>query len=327
MQATVTSHRHAPLGEVSTTLRAMADGEAMDAATIAWAATMLGRTIATAVRATDVEWPDVTCIAVHGQTVHHRPPHTWQVLDPAPIVAATGVSVVTGQRYGDLTCGGRGAPLTPLSDWVLYRHLAPCVIVNLGGFANATMLAAGGALDDVRGRDLCPCNHLLDTLARRRLQLPFDKGGGCAERGTIDGRVAEDLADDLRSATATTEAMGEDDRHLTVLGHVDDLPADDAAATLVAALGRVIGTTAASLGDGPLVMAGGSVSHGPLMKAIADSSGRPTAPLPGHAGREAGAMAVLALLELDGVPASLPAVTGRSTDLVPGGLWMHPIPH
>ena len=50
------------------------------------------------------EETSLTCIAVHGQTVHHAPPTTWQLLDPAPIVAATCVPVVTGQRLGDLAC-------------------------------------------------------------------------------------------------------------------------------------------------------------------------------------------------------------------------------
>lgn len=326
LQATVTSHEHAALGDVSTVLRALADGEAMNAATIACAATSLGQAIAQAVQIADVDWSTVTCIAVHGQTVHHRPPHTWQLLDPSPIVAATGVPVVTGQRYGDLVCGGQGAPLTPLSDWVLYRHLAPCIVVNLGGFANATVLPTSGSLHDVRGLDLCPCNHLLDTFARRRLQAPFDVDGASAQRGTIDVALAKAMADDLLNATAMTAAMGEEDRQLALLNQIDDIPLDDAAATLAAALGQVIGTKAAALGDGPLAIAGGSVHHGPLMAAIERAAQRPTAPLPGHGAREAAAMAVLALLELDGVPASLEAVTGRRRGMVPGGLWMHPIP-
>ena len=326
MQATVTLHHHAALGEESTVLRQLAEGQPLRASTIACAATSLGHSIAKAVQTARVDWSQVTCIAVHGQTVHHQPPHTWQLLDPSPIVVATGVPVVTGQRYGDLACDGRGAPLTPLSDWVLYRHHAPCIVVNLGGFANATLLTANGVLHEVRGLDLCPCNHLLDTFARRGLDGPFDEGGSCAACGKVHVALAEAMADDLFNATASTAAMGEADRALHLLDQLEVLTLEDAAATLSAAIGRVIGEKAAALGEGPLCMAGGSVHHAPLMAAIESSAKRPTGPLEGHAAREAAAMAVLALLELDGVPASLTAVTGRRSGLVPGGLWMHPIP-
>ena len=325
MQATVTLHHHAALGEESTVLRQLAEGEPLPASTIACAATSLGHSIAKAIQISSIDWSEITCIAVHGQTVHHRPPHTWQLLDPSPIVVATGVPVVTGQRYGDLACGGQGAPLTPLSDWVLYRHHAPCIVVNLGGFANATLLTANGSLEEVRGLDLCPCNQLLDTFARRRLDQPFDEGGACAACGTVHVTIAQAMAHTLFNATASTAAMGEADCAIPLLDQLDALPLEDAAATLSAVLGRVIGQKAAALGDGSLYMAGGSVHHAPLMATIESSAKRPTAALEGHGAREAAAMAVLALLELDGVPASLSAVTGRRSGLVPGGLWMHPI--
>jgi 1,6-anhydro-N-acetylmuramate kinase len=119
--------------------------------------------------------------------------------------------------------------------------------------------------------------------------------------------------------------MGESNRQLALLDHLAHLPQADAAATLGAAVGAVVGTKAASLGEGPLLMAGGAVRHKPLMSAIAKAANRSTRPLKGYQAREAAAMAVLALLELDGVPASLPAVTGRSKAAVPGGLWMRPI--
>ena len=80
----------------------------------------------------------VTGIGLHGQTVFHdgdRLMTSLQLGNPHWIAARTGCLVVHDFRRADMALGGQGAPLTPLSDWVLYRHLAPCVIVNLGGFA------------------------------------------------------------------------------------------------------------------------------------------------------------------------------------------------
>lgn len=324
LQVTVIAHRHDPLGPAAPTLRSLADDTPAPASTIARAATALGESITAAIGPL-AKTVDLTCIAVHGQTVHHRPPHTWQVLDAAPIVAGLGVPVVTSQRRGDLASGGRGAPLTPLADWILHRNLAPCLIVNLGGFANATALPASGRLEEVRGRDLCPCNHLLDTLAQRRLDSAFDLDGAHAASGCAHQTQADTLADALLDAADSTQAMGGDDRHLDLLDNLDALSGNDAAATLARALGNAIATGANSLGEGPLALAGGSVHHRPLVEAIHACAGRPVDLLAGHASREAAAMAVLALLELDGVPPSLPGVTGRRNGPTPGGLWMRPV--
>ena len=55
-------------------------------------------------------------VAVHGQTVCHDPPLSWQLVNPAPIVRRLAVPVVSDLRQADLAAGGQGAPITPLAE-------------------------------------------------------------------------------------------------------------------------------------------------------------------------------------------------------------------
>ena len=110
--------------------------------------------------------PDLVC--VHGQTVFHAPPDSWQLIDASPIVRRVGAPTVFDLRRADLSCGGQGAPITPIADWVLFRDdRSARAVVNLGGFCNITRLGAGGGPETVRGSDVCACNQVLDAIALR----------------------------------------------------------------------------------------------------------------------------------------------------------------
>jgi 1,6-anhydro-N-acetylmuramate kinase len=128
-------------------------------------------------------------VAVHGQTVFHAPPVSWQLLSAAPIAHALRVPVVFDLRAADLACGGQGAPITPIADFVLFRDEEENrAVVNLGGFCNVTLLERGSSLElsRVRARDVCACNQVLDAVARACLGRAFDEGGSRAASGRVD---------------------------------------------------------------------------------------------------------------------------------------------
>jgi anhydro-N-acetylmuramic acid kinase len=272
-------------------------------------------------------------VVAHGQTIFHAPPVSWQLLQPVPLSELLGTTVVCDLRQADLACGGQGAPITPLADWILFRASVDRAVINLGGFCNITILPAGGSPESVRGSDVCACNQVLDAVARRALACPFDVDGAAAARGCPEAAATQRLMDLLRRQRDQGRSLGTgDEAQAWVDTERSRLAAEDLAASAALAVGTVIGETPIRLGlghDAELLLAGGGALHRPLVAAIgkahgADHSNRvrllDSAGVP-IAAREAMEMAVLGTLAADGVPITLPRVTGRSSGRTRDGLW------
>ncbi|MHC4428978.1 MAG: anhydro-N-acetylmuramic acid kinase [Planctomycetota bacterium] len=317
------------LGNLAGELRRAAAGEPLSAETFCALAYDLGEryagTIASCLRPDD----RLDLVAAHGQTIVHRPPLSWQLLNPAPIAARFECPVVCDLRQADLACGGQGAPITPLADWVLFRDSRTRAVVNLGGFCNVTVLPAGAGPEAVSGYDVCVCNHVLDEVARRALGAPYDRDGLAAARGHADDAAVAALRATLERQHAAGRSLGSgDEAGEWVQDHVERLDADDLAASVCEAIAQTIGTALAPHSVQEIVVAGGGACNRALVAAIteacaptdvrrSDELGVP-APL-----REAQAMAVLGSLAADGIPVALPQVTGASRAL-PAGLWWLP---
>lgn len=174
-----------------------------------------GSSVAKLIRANDPA-PDV--IANHGQTVAHfpdaKPATTLQIGDPVRIAQATGVTVVSNFREGDMAAGGKGAPLVPLFHSLIAQRLpggdSGIAIHNLGGISNLTYVSPKG---DVLAFDTGPGNIWIDaaaTSATRGKSL-MDRNGALAGRGRIDtGAVVSVLKHPYFSRPAP-KATGRDD--------------------------------------------------------------------------------------------------------------------
>lgn len=279
-------------------------------------------------------------VAVHGQTVHHAPPVSWQLLNPWPIVRALRAPVVFDLRGADLAAGGQGAPITPLADLPLFASAdEPRAVVNLGGFCNVTLLPPGGqdraqAALRVRGMDVCACNHLLDGLARMLLGTPFDRDGAVAATGTTNERVAGRLTDLLVSQAAAGRSLGTGDELARWVEQARGAAAaPDVLRSACDALARVVVRATRAVDDSAtrapsLILAGGGVRNLCLMRSIEEHAGGPvrtTANLgvpPEY--REAACMAVLGTLCQDRVPITLPQVTGVTSPAPLAGCWAYP---
>ncbi|MFL5815262.1 MAG: anhydro-N-acetylmuramic acid kinase [Bdellovibrionia bacterium] len=159
--------------------------------------------------------PDV--IANHGQTVAHFPASkrqgmTWQLGDPTRIARATGLTVISGFRNGDMAAGGEGAPLAPGFHLLLASVLDPTklgiAIHNIGGISNLTYVGP-----EVIAFDTGPGNCWMDaaTELATKGKLKFDRGGKLARQGTVDASAVDATMKNAFFKKAPPKSTGRDD--------------------------------------------------------------------------------------------------------------------
>lgn len=166
---------------------------------------LLGSLYADAVRAAQrrarLECELVGC---HGQTLYHQgtaKPYlgrritcTWQTGEAAVIAARVGVPVVSDFRPADMAAGGKGAPLVPFLDYVLYRHRRYGRIVqNLGGIGNLTAIPPRANPEQVVAFDTGPGNMVIDAVTEHLFDKPYDRNGRLAARGEPIERLLREL--------------------------------------------------------------------------------------------------------------------------------------
>ena len=143
-------------------------------------------------------------IGCHGQTLYHqgeaqpflgrRLAVTWQTGEAAVIAARTGVPVVSDFRPADMAAGGKGAPLVPFLDYLLYRDArAGRIVQNIGGIANLTAIPAAAAPGQVVAFDTGPGNMVMDAVMERLFRQPFDREGRVAARGRVLDEVVSEI--------------------------------------------------------------------------------------------------------------------------------------
>ncbi|MEO0483667.1 MAG: anhydro-N-acetylmuramic acid kinase [Planctomycetota bacterium] len=318
----------APLGEAAPALRALASGERLSAQAIAETALAFGRLHAR-VAGELASRQGADLIAVHGQTVYHGPPASWQLMNPWPIAEALRAPVVTDLRGADLAAGGEGAPITPMADWVMLRSATETrCVVNLGGFCNITVLPAGGGPGSVSARDVCACNQVLDAVARAGLGATFDRDGAAAMAGSADAGFVEWFGEALGRQASAGRSLGTGDELDAMAREMAaSASAECVAASACVAIAGVIAAAVPADADRVLV-AGGGVHNARLMAELTAASGAAvastdTAGLPA-AYREAAAMAVLGSLARDCAAITLQPVTRHGHRPVRAGLWIEP---
>jgi anhydro-N-acetylmuramic acid kinase len=138
----------------------------------------------------------VELIGCHGQTLYHQGTPalflgkklavTWQTGEAAVLAARTGLPVVSDFRPADMAVGGKGAPLVPYLDYLLYANPKTGRIAqNIGGIANLTAIPAGASLDQIIAFDTGPGNMVIDALTGQLFGKPFDRDGKMAASGQV----------------------------------------------------------------------------------------------------------------------------------------------
>jgi anhydro-N-acetylmuramic acid kinase len=135
-------------------------------------------------------------VGCHGQTLYHQgvaAPFlgrklavTWQTGEGAVVAARTGLPVVSDFRPADMAAGGKGAPLVPYLDYLLYRDSKiGRIALNLGGIANLSAIRTAASLKQIVAFDTGPGNMLIDALAEQLFGQPCDHDGLVAASGRV----------------------------------------------------------------------------------------------------------------------------------------------
>ncbi|GAA0637627.1 anhydro-N-acetylmuramic acid kinase [Halomonas beimenensis] len=286
---------------------------------------------------------DIAAIGSHGQTIEHAPggheggpPYTLQLDDPSRLAELTGCRVVADFRRRDLAAGGQAAPLAPAFHQALFRAPGQWrLVLNLGGFANLTLLPPTEDERAPLGFDTGPANALLDAWYRRHRGGAYDPDGAWAASGEVDPSLLERLLAEPFFHRPPPRSTGREVFNLSWL-HAQ-LDGDEAPEDVQATLAEL---TATSIGmgiemareqcDAPpaecLIPCGGGAHNGDLLSRLARHL--PETPLE-DATRlgwppdwlEAAAFAWLAWRRLEGLPGNLPSVTGAAGPRVLGGIY------
>jgi anhydro-N-acetylmuramic acid kinase len=139
-------------------------------------------------------------VGCHGQTLYHQGiaerflgrklAVTWQTGEGAVIAARLRVPVVSDFRPADIAAGGKGAPLVPFLDYLLYRdQRVNRIAQNIGGIANLTAIPAGASLRQVIAFDTGPGNMVMDAVMEELFRRRYDRNG----RVAVSGRVLDEV--------------------------------------------------------------------------------------------------------------------------------------
>jgi anhydro-N-acetylmuramic acid kinase len=157
---------------------------------------LLPEVYAKAVKRCGVPAESIELIGCHGQTIFHERRNTLQIGDGSVLAELTGIPVVSDFRPRDIAAGGRGAPLVPFVDYMLYRDgRLGRVALNIGGIANITAIPPAGTPEEVVAFDTGPGNMVIDQLVQLYTNgsQTFDRDGAIAASGSVDRNLLREL--------------------------------------------------------------------------------------------------------------------------------------
>jgi anhydro-N-acetylmuramic acid kinase len=312
---------------------------------------LLGELYAGAVFATQKQFRiRANLIGCHGQTLYHqgesknflgrRIATTWQTGEAAIIAARTQLPVVSDFRPADMAAGGKGAPLVPFLDYLLFRDSRVGRIAqNIGGIANLTAIPANANADQVVAFDTGPGNMVIDALTEKLIGKPFDRAGKIAASGNILQRILKQALSHkfFRATPPKTAGREEFGREFVnaFLQSCKHSRKQDVIATATALTARSIAdavirfiikdANSQSSTTWEMIASGGGVKNATLMRMLADElmpiniklRTSDELGLPSEA-KEAAAFAVLAYETWHRRPSSIPSATGAKRSAILG---------
>jgi len=274
---------------------------------------------------------DIDIVGFHGQTVLHRPTQklTVQIGDGHALAARLAIPVAFDFRAADVAAGGEGAPLVAIYHQALATTIdrpRPLVVVNIGGIANVTYLAAGEA---PLACDTGPGNALIDDFLHAQGGPSFDEGGMLAARGHVDEAFVQRILAYPFFAARPPKSLDRNDFALASIG-LPELSLEDGAATLAALTARAIAAIVPHLPQTPAswILSGGGARNRTILRMLAEAVAPARVETADALGwstdaLEAQAFAYLAVRTLKGLPITFPTTTGVALPMT-GGIVVAP---
>lgn len=335
--------------EVAERLLRIASGKRLPSAEVSQLNFLLGMLYSDAIlnlcRLAHIEVRQVELIGSHGQTVYHqsepamicgRPvASTLQIGEASIIAERTGVTTVSDFRPRDMAAGGKGAPLIPYVDYLLFRNrLRGRILLNLGGIANITTLPASARLSQVMAFDTGPGNMVIDALVRHFThgRKHFDPRGSIAGSGKVIPELLETLLQDAYFAEPPPKTAGREQFGRAfvsrLLAFSRTAPFEDLVCTAAELTARTVVDSISKHCKSQshyqeLIVSGGGACNDYLLRRLAlllprmkvqktDDFGIPVS------AKEALAFAILANETMHWRPGNVPSATGASRPVVLG---------
>jgi anhydro-N-acetylmuramic acid kinase len=319
--------------------RALEGGSAQDYCRLAFdLGTWFADAAVTVLAEAGVSRSTVRAVGSHGQTIWHEAPHsTWQLGEPAVIAERIGVDVVSDFRVRDVAAGGQGAPLVPIAEALLFAGKEWRGLQNIGGIGNITIVPPNGQIEGVRAFDTGPGVAVIDAVTRTLIpEISYDVDGLHAAAGEPIANVVDEL---LAHPYFEAEPPKSTGRELFDADYVrrliarcrdarPDCTSDDIIATATLLTARSIALSYRRFMPEPVVeiLISGGGAKNPTLVAMLD---REIAPLTTRAfadrffdgeAKEAVAFALLAYLNVNGLPGNVPRATGAAGPRILGKL-------
>jgi anhydro-N-acetylmuramic acid kinase len=304
-------------------------------ATIARLNFLLGELYAAAIRDTcrrhRVALDSIVLAGMHGQTIFHEAAgveylghcvaSTLQIGEASVVAERTGLWTISNFRERDMAAGGKGAPMVPNVDFLLFRHRrVGRVALNIGGIANITMIPAGADREDVIAFDVGPGNMIIDALVTQHSggTQNYDRDGRIARSGKVHPRMLEAMLSDPYFALDPPKACGREQfgREFVSGLIATGLPIPDLIATATELTARTVASAIGKYsGAREVIASGGGVHNRRMMRRLREL-------LPEHSvvtsaehgidpdAKEAIAFAILAYEFVQRRPGNLPSATG-----------------
>lgn len=326
---------------LSNTLNKLASGEPVLLDDFAAADTELGEALADAAveLATQANVPmsAIAAIGSHGQTVHHRPgkrhANTLQIGNPSVIAERTRCITVADFRRADMAAGGQGAPLLPaLHQKWFASPTENRAVLNLGGIANITTLAAGIGVPTT-GFDTGPANTLMDQWCIRHTGKPFDRDGKWASTGLTNKKLLNSMLSEPYLARKPPKSTGRELFHMGWLdAHLEQLSShcprpQDVQRTLLAFTVETVrdGLALAVFEPARILVSGGGCHNKLLMDQLNQATGVSVQSVSEFGASpdylEAMAFAWFAAARLSAQAVLPPSVTGAKHAVVAGAIY------